>query len=160
VGRDDLMVSLAAAMLQRGALEEAAIQLSSVQDSPDRPAGYAEAIGAIVAAARGDVKRSEELTVATIEGPSTYVDRVLALLARAAARHQDEDDDGRDAALAAARDLIAPTDDQVSRLLIDLVAALCGRGSVVTAERHMRGGGLDPTGWLRAFTLAAHRPVG
>jgi class 3 adenylate cyclase len=160
IGRSDLEVALAAAQLQRGAIDDAAAQLQSVADAADRPGRYAEAVGAIVAAAGGHVDRSEELTDAALTGPSTYLDRLLALLARVAARHQEEDAAGRDEALAEARSLIAPTDDEPSRLLIDLVAALCGRGSVVAAEHHMRGGGLDPTGWLRAFTLAAHRPVG
>ena len=46
-------------------------------------------------------------------------------------------------------------------LMLDLVAALCGRGDVATAQQHLRGSGLDPTGWWTVWALATDRkPVG
>lgn len=156
VGEADLIVSLSLAMLQRGAVAEAASQLLWVEASPTEQFGnYAAAVGSIVAAAQGAVDEAEHLVERTEAGPSTYLDRVYALLARAAVRFQNDDEPGCERALAAARAVVDETDDQPTRLLIDLVAAVCGKGSVADAEAGMRRTGLDPSGWLTAYQLAA-----
>jgi hypothetical protein len=159
VGEADLMVSLALAMLQRGAVDEAASQLSWVEDAgSEHVEHFADAVGAMLAAAMGATERCEQLTAKTLAGRSTYLDRVFALLARAAARTQTNDLDGCDEALAAARAELEPTDDQPARRLVELVAAVCGRSSLADAEDRMRSSGLDPSGWERAWALAV-RPT-
>ncbi|MDH3680096.1 MAG: AAA family ATPase [Acidimicrobiia bacterium] len=156
VGEAELIVSLALAMLQRGAVAEAASQLLWVEASATEQFGnYAAAVGSIVAAAQGAVDEAEQLVERTETGPSTYLDRVFALLARAAVRFRSGDEPGCEGALAAARAVIEETDDQPTRLLIELVAAVCGRGSVAEAEARMRRTGFEPAGWLTAYRLAA-----
>ncbi len=156
VGEADLIVSLALAMLQRGAVAEAASQLLWVEAAEAEQFGhYAASVGAIVAAAQGDLAEADRLVDRTEAGPSTYLDRAFALLARAAVRFQENDLAGCERALAATRAVVEETDDQPTRLLIDLVAAICGKGSVDDAAVRMRRAGLDPAGWLTAYGLAA-----
>ena len=159
VGEIDLIVSLALAMLQRGSVAEAASQLRWVQDASTGTVGFfADAVGAIVAAAQGRLDEAERLAGRTLAGTSTYLDRIYALLTRAGLRTRAGDEAGRDGALAAARAVVERTDDQPTRLLIELVAALYGSGSVVEAEQAVRDGGMDPVGWTTAWTLVA-RPA-
>ncbi|MFV0525341.1 MAG: adenylate/guanylate cyclase domain-containing protein [Acidimicrobiales bacterium] len=161
VGRYDLVVSLAAASLQQGEVATALAQLDSIADGvPLRSGAYASAIGAIAQAAAGDLGRSEALTVEVLSGRGTYLDRVFALAARAACRRQQGDDHGCVQALWAAKAVLEPTDDQPSRYMIDLVAGVCGQSSLPEAQRRMRAAGLEAAGWMAAFDLAAHRPVG
>lgn len=159
VGASDLVVSLALALLQRGAVDEAAAQLEGDDTSrTERFGNYASAVGAIIAAARGRGPEAAELIAATDTGPATYLDRTYAFLAEAALATQARDPVGAERALAAARTVIEETDDQPTRLLIDLVEAVCGRGSVEEAGARLRALGVDPSGWLIAFRLAA-QPV-
>ncbi|MCP3989416.1 MAG: AAA family ATPase [Actinomycetia bacterium] len=153
VGESDLAVSLALAMLQRRAVDEAATQLDWIERS-DGPDHFAEAVGSIITAAAGDLDRSEQYTARTLAGRSTYLDRAFALLSRAVVRARLKDSAGCDEALAAAEAEVAPTDDQPTRLLIDLVAAICGRASLDEAKARMRSSGMDPAGWLIAYGLA------
>jgi class 3 adenylate cyclase/tetratricopeptide (TPR) repeat protein len=156
VGEADLIVSLALAMLQRGAVDEAASQLLWVEASEvDQFGNYAASVGAIVAAAQGDTDEAERLIQRTLAGPSTYLDQVFALLARAAIRFQLGDERGCEQALDDARLIIGETDDQPTWLLLDLVSAVCGKAAIAESESRARSAGLDPTGWLRAFRLAA-----
>lgn len=157
VGETDLVVSLALAMFQRGALTEAAAQLGlDERDEHDEGVGqFADAVGSLVAAALGDVATSEELSRRSLLGSSTYLDRVFALIARAAVRARSLDTVGCDEALAAARVELEPTDDQLTRHLVDLAAAEFGRSSIPEAEARMSSAGMDPSGWALAFGLAA-----
>ena len=155
VGEAELIVSLALAMLQRGATDEAASQLLWVEaSSVDQFGNYAASVGAIVAAAQGETAESERLIQRTLVGPSTYLDRVFALLARASVRFQLGDQEGCEQALDDAQAIVAETDDQPARVLIDLVNAVCGRAALAETDSRARAAGLDPTGWLRAFRLA------
>jgi tetratricopeptide (TPR) repeat protein len=154
VGETDLVVSLALALLQRGAVAEATLQLDWGSEG-EGVAHFANAVGALVAAAAGDLELSEELTGRAVTGQSTYLDRVVALLARATVRARVGDPEGCDAALDGARTEVAMTDDQLTRHLIGLAAAVCGRADLVEAEARMRNRGLDPAGWVNAFSLAA-----
>ena len=156
VGEADLIVSLALAMLQRGAVDEAASQLLWVEASDaDQFGNFAAAVGALVSAAQGETDVAQRLIDRTLVGPSTYLDRIFALLARATVRFQLGDDGGCEQALDDARTLIADTDDQPARMLIRLATAVCGRAALADSDRRARRAGLDPAGWLRAFRLAA-----
>ena len=159
VGEADLVVSLALAMLQRGAVAEAASQLLWVEpaDSP-RSGHYADAVGALVAAAQGDDDGSRALTERTLGGRATYLDKVYALMAQAAVHSKAGDVDGCERALTNARTELATTDDQPTRLLVELAASVF-LGSTEEAEQRMRGGGLDPAGWLLALRRAAGAPT-
>ncbi len=155
VGEADLAVSLALALLQRGAVEEAAGQLSWSGSTTNEPAGrYEEAVAAIIATIKSDHESVERSVQKVLTGGSTYLDRVLALSARAASRLQRGDDAGCDEALAAARAELEPTDDQPSRLILDLVAAFCGRGDLDAAIKRVEGGGFDGVGWRTVWSLA------
>lgn len=158
VGEADLTVSLALAMLQRGAVSEAASQIFW-GDSPDRSKSghYEEAVAALIAAITGQHEQVERSTQRVLGGTSTYLDRMLALSARASSRRRRGDDKGCEEALAAARAEVEATDDQTSRLLLDLASSMCGFGDPAVAEQQMRGSGLDPTGWRRVWELATQR---
>ncbi|MEL7207197.1 MAG: tetratricopeptide repeat protein, partial [Actinomycetota bacterium] len=159
VGETDLLVSLALAMLQRGAVDEASMQL----DGHDWQTGshFASAVGALVAAARGDLARSDSLSRHVLDGRGTYLDRVFAHLARAAVRVRRDDGMGSVEALAQARAELEPTDDQITRRLVDLAGAAFGLASLPDAQSRMRRAGLDVAGWSLAFGLAAStEPVG
>jgi class 3 adenylate cyclase/tetratricopeptide (TPR) repeat protein len=160
VGEIDLIVSLALAMLQRGAVGEAASQLQWVADASSTGAGhFADAVGAMVASAQGRTREAEQLIERTLAGSSTYLDRIFALLARASLCTRAGDLTGRAEALAKAREAVEGTDDQPTRLLIELAAAICGAGSILEAEDRMRAGGLDPIGWSRAWTEVSRPTV-
>ena len=158
VGETDLVVSVALALLQRGAVAEAASQLDW-SGEPEAATGgrYEEAVAAVLAVIEGRPDDAERLVRDVLDGPSTYLDRVLALSARASGRYRNGDQSGADEALAAARAELRPTDDQTSRLLLGLVAALCGQGEVDDAQQRLRGAGLDPTGWWTVWALATDR---
>ena len=158
VGEIDLVVSLALALLQRGAVEEAEQQLEWVT-AGEGIGHFANAVGALVAAAGNDHQFSDELTTRALAGNSTYLDRVVALLARASICCGTGDRVGCDEALAAARAEVEPTDDQLTRHLIELAAGICGQVDLDDATTRMRGAGLDPTGWKTAFDLAVN-PAG
>ncbi len=155
VGEADLTVSLALAMLQRGAVVEAASQIFFGEaQSRSRSGHYEEAVAAIIASITEDHEQVERSTNSVLTGTSTYLDRVLALTARATSRLRRGDSDGCRDSLGVARDEVERTDDQTSRLLLDLAAAMCGLGDIEAAEQQMRGSGLDPTGWRRVWELA------
>lgn len=121
VGEADLAVSLALALLQRGAVDEAMDQLAWPGSLDSEPAGrYEEAVAAIIAAIQGRHEAVERSAHNVLTNGSTYLDRVLALSARAASRLQRGDDAGCDTALANAWAELEPTDDQTSRLLSTL----------------------------------------
>ncbi|MGF1595651.1 MAG: adenylate/guanylate cyclase domain-containing protein [Acidimicrobiales bacterium] len=156
VGEADLVMSLALALLQRGAVDEAASQLLWAETTENPRAGhFANAVGSLVAAAQGDQELALRLVALTLTEGSTYLDRVYALLAQAAVCVAAGDIDGGDQALAAARAELAATDDQVSRLLVDLAASLYLRSSSAEAEQRMRSAGMDPAGWVMALRRAA-----
>ncbi len=155
VGEADLTVSLALAMLQRGAVVEAESQLSWADSAPGARSGhYEQAVASLIAVIQGRPEDVERSVQAVLSGTSTYLDRTLALTARAAGRHRRGDDLGCEEALSAARAELEPTDDQTSRLLLDLAAAMCGLGDPDFAEQQMRGSGLDPAGWRMVWDLA------
>lgn len=156
VGEADLTVSLALAMLQRGAVSEAASQIFW-GDSPSSLATgghYEQAVAALISAITGQHEEAERSIQSVLSGTSTYLDRILALSARACSRRRRGDDAGSEEALAAARAELEPTDDHTSRLLLDLASAMCGLGDIAAAEQQLRGSGLDPTGWRRVWELA------
>ncbi len=155
VGEADLTVSLALAMLQRGAVGEAESQLSWADSAPgDRGGHYEHAVAALIAVIQGRPEDVERCVQNVLSGASTYLDRTLALTARAAGRCRRGDDLGCEEALSAARAELEETDDQTSRLLLDLAAAMCGLGDPDLAEQQMRGIGLDPAGWRMVWNLA------
>ena len=162
LGESDLAVSLALALLQRGAIAEAASQLAWIDVDSNESADrsnldmYAQAVGAIIAAAQGDTELVDQRAEAVLVGSSTYLDRVFALLAKAAAAYQSRDQSDPAAYLDLARSELVGTDDRVSPLIVDLVAAVCGLESVVEAEARLRGIGVDPAGWRQAWSLAAN----
>ena len=160
VGEADLAVSLALALLQRGAVEEAEAQLSWSGSDESPPSGrYEEAVAATIAAIQGHHESVERSVQNVLTDNSTYLDRVLALSARAASRLQRGDAAGCDQALDDAVAELAPTDDQTSRLLLDLVMAHCGRGDVTAAEQRLRGSGIDGQGWRTVWSMATTRSV-
>ena len=157
VGETDLAVSVALALLQRGAVSEAATQLEWVGDSDHAGGRYEQAVGALVAVIQDRHEEAERAVAQVLRGPSTYLDRTLALTARASGRFRRGDQAGADEALASARAELRPTDDQISRLLLGLVAALCGQGDVDEARQRLRSAGVDPTGWWTVWSLATDR---
>ncbi|MEM7274496.1 MAG: adenylate/guanylate cyclase domain-containing protein [Actinomycetota bacterium] len=155
VGEADLMVSMTLALLQRGAVAEAATQLSWTDGSKSERRGqFEQSMAALLAAVEGRYDAVERSVQTVIAGHSTYLDRVLALVARAAARHATDDLPARDRALAAAWAELDGTDDQTSRLVLALFGALVGRGDPLAAEQAMRARGLDPAGWRTAWSAA------
>ena len=155
IGEADLMVSMSLALLQRGAVPEAAAQLSWTDEPKSTRSGHFEqSVLALLSAVQGDHEQVERSVQVVVAGQSTYLDRVLALAARAAVRHANGDTDARDRALAAAWAELDETDDQTSRLVLALFAALAGRGDVGAAEQAMRARGLEPAGWRTAWSAA------
>lgn len=167
VGEPDLLVAVALALLQRGALPEAASQLAWLDDV-DRTdgestgtissskSGFAMAVKAIVAASEGRGADALTWTEAVHAGPSTYLDRTLAELAAVAVHHQADDAELVAESLERARSLVSSTDDRVTPLLVELVAALSGRADLRSAEAVLASRGIDPTGWSRLWTGAVH----
>ncbi|MEM9566584.1 MAG: AAA family ATPase, partial [Actinomycetota bacterium] len=157
VGETDLAVSVALALLQRGAVAEAATQLDWQGEAEGASGRYEEAVAAVLAVIQGRHEDAERAVRSVLAGPSTYLDRNLAWSARASSRFRLGDREGAEEALASARAELRPTDDQISRLLLGLVAALCGQGGVDEAQQRLRSAGLDPTGWWTVWALATDR---
>ena len=159
VGEADLVASLALAMLQKGAVSEAAheISLGGGLGADSGGGHYANAVAALVAVTQGKLAEAEDFAAKPLGGNSTYLDRVIAHLTLAAVHHrrhnQHECVSSVDAALAE----VAPTDDQPTRLLVDLVSAIAGRSSLNDAIHRMRRGGMDPSAWTTAWTQAFSR---
>jgi class 3 adenylate cyclase/tetratricopeptide (TPR) repeat protein len=155
VGEADLMVSMALALLQRGAVAEAATQLSWANGPRSSRSGHFEqAVSALIASVQGRFDDMERNVQSVIAGHSTYLDRVLALAARAAGKHTMGDTDARDRAFAAAWEELDATDDKTTRLILALLAALCGHGDIEAATQAMRSQGLEPSGWRTAWSAA------
>ncbi len=169
VGEPDLVVSLALALLQRGALAEASSQLAWLDDIDDPSnnhefstsgsSGFAMAVKAVIAASESRHADALLWVARVDEGPSTYLDRTLAQLAGVAVHFQAGDEEQVTAGLGRARALVSSTDDRITPLLVELVAALCGRGDGRAAEAVLASRGIDPTGWTRLWTGAV-RPSG
>ncbi len=159
LGASDLSVSLALALLQRGAVEEAEEQLEWVGDvesklGEDGYNSYALAVAAIISAASGALDVTESRGERVLEGVSTYLDRVFALLALAARDARLADFSGVDEYLAKARKIVAGTDDLLTPLMIDLAGGVFGRNSLGDAEAALRAADVDPDGWRRVWTLS------
>ncbi len=156
VGEADLIVSVSLALLQQGAVGEAGSQLAWFDGSDSRRVDFfADAVRALLAAVEGRLDDAEAAVERVLNGRSTYLDRINAHLVRACAAFQAANDAGVDAALDDARRIVDLTDDRMSRWLIDLVSGICGRGDQSVAERHMAKAGLDPTGLVATWRLAA-----
>ncbi len=165
VGERDLLVSVALALLQRGAVDEAASQLAWLDEAPeigapslatsgDSNSGFAMAVKAVVAAAQGRGSDGLELVEKLLVGTSTYLDRVLGHLAAVAIHQQAGRTDQVTEELGRARALVASTDDRLTPLLIELVAALCDRGDLRAAESVLASRGVDPSGWTTLWRRA------
>ncbi len=156
VGEADLIVSMSLALLQRGAVDEAASQLAWVDGSDTRRVDFfADAVRAMLASAGGRLEHAEAAAQRVLDGRSTYLDRIHAHLVWACVHRQRNDEPATDRALDDARQIVNATDDRMSRWLIDLVAGICGRGETGEAERHMVNAGLDPSGLITAWRLTA-----
>ncbi len=154
LGEADLAVGLALAMLQRGAVDEAAAQLAWADSDGAGLEMFVQAVGSIVAAAQGDLALVGRRAAAVLAGASTYLDQVLALLAKAAAAYQLGEQGETEELISQARAVLSTTDDCITPLLVDLLAALCGLTSLPHTEVRMRGLGIDPAGWRQVWESA------
>jgi len=156
LGETDLAVSVALAMLQRGAVEEAATQLAWLEHVPEQSNMYARAVEAIAAAARGDLQLARTRAGEVVGSQaSTYLDVAFAHLAIAAVHRQQNDQVSCELALASAKASVAGTQDVVMPLIIAMAEAVNGFGNVAHTEIKFRGLGLEPEGWRRAWQMAA-----
>lgn len=161
LGASDLSVSLALALLQRGALEEAEGQLDWVPDSGTSVPGdddynsYALAVAAIIAVASDDLVVAKQRAERVINGVSTYLDRTLAYLALAARAARLADLAEVDRNLEHARALLRETDDLLTPLMIDLAGGVLGRNDLQEAEAALLTAEVDPAGWRKVWLLAA-----
>jgi hypothetical protein len=155
VGGSELVASLALALLQRGSVDEAAAQLSLV-DPAHAEHMYQSSVGALVSAAQGDVAGTHLWADRVMEGRSTYLDKVKALIARAGAQYQSGQVEECDQTIAAGWAILRGTDDRLSPLLFEMVVALLGRGSIEEAEHKLLSLGVDPAGWKKAFGLVVN----
>ena len=156
LGETDLAVSVALAMLQRGAVQEAAVQLAWLEHVPEHSNMYARSVEAITAVACGDLGLARLRSGEVIESPAaTYLDVAFAHLALAALHRQLNDPISCELALASAKESVTGTDDVVMPLIIAMAEAVNGFGNVAHTEIQFRGLGLDPQGWRRAWQMAA-----
>ncbi len=158
LGARDLSVSLALALLQRGALEEAEQQLHWIDEDESESGvddynSYALAVSAMIAAAKGDLLATEERARRVLEGTSTYLDRVFARLALALRDSILSDQSGIDHQLEAARSIVRGTDDLLTPLMIDHAGGVLGRNDLEKAEAALRAADVDPDGWNRVWSL-------
>lgn len=156
VGESDLTVSLALAFLQRGSVAEATSQISWIDSFEKAPPNmYAEAVGAMVAAASHAPDVAERKAATVLAGPATYMDQTLAHLSCAAVANAAGRSTEVDEHLAEARRALENTDDLITPTIVDLLAAVCGRAPIDEAEDAMRQLGLDPAGWRMAWSMAS-----
>ena len=159
VGEADLVVSIALAMLQRGSVEEAASQLSWTQPSPTGAVDfYGLAVGAIVAAVQGRPEAVEEAASQILADGSTYLDRVFVLMAKAAVAVQAKDHGGVGQAVDAATEELRSTDDETTRLIVELASAVFTSSDIAPVVQKMRRVGIDPTSWITVWELASLSP--
>lgn len=169
IGTLDLEVSLGMAQLQLGKADEAVAALEAVwqheQQAATRPMSLYLASSlalAYVAVGRTD-DALEQARVALATGTGTYLDVRTALLARAFAFCRQGDRAAMEAAFAQALVNIDGTDSRLSQAIVRLAHAIGAEacdspevGSLHTeAEAALTALGARPTGWERAFRLAA-----
>ncbi len=159
VGDRDLVVSIALALLQRGSVHQAISQLGVLAPTEDHSGlqpieTYANAVGALLAAAAGQQELGMQRADRILSSNGSYLDRVLAHLARGAIAAQGGRPGDRDQSLADARSVLAETDDRITPLLVDLAEGVFSRSEPGQAEAALINLGLDPTGWLRALRCA------
>ncbi len=162
LGDRDLIVSLALALLQRGAVHEAMSQLELLisagapgAESVLHPTEtYANAVGALLAAAAGQPELGLQRADRILASNGSYLDRVFAHLARAAIGVQTGHRADADSALGDARRELAETDDRVTPLLVELADGVFSETDSGPIESALLGLGIDPTGWLRALRCA------
>lgn len=175
IGTLDLEVSLGMAQLQLGNPEEAVAALEAVweheQQAATRPMSlYLTSSLALAYVAAGRVEDAlERARVALATGTGTYLDVRTALLARAFAFCRQGDRAAMEAAFAQALVNIDGTDSRLSQAIVRLAHAIgaeaCESPEVTSlhteAEAALTALGARPTGWERAFRLAADvSPVG
>ncbi len=160
LGESDLSVAVAMAMIQSGHVEEAEAQIAWAFDgsSSDRVHTHALAVGAAVASALGHFDVAHERAAVVLASEATYLDRLLANLADAAASCAEGEAAQAQLSLAAARDVLAATDDRVSPLLVALVEAIITDGDVDAVLHEIIVTGINPAGWRRCWTMAANKP--
>jgi class 3 adenylate cyclase/tetratricopeptide (TPR) repeat protein len=160
VGTIDIGVSVALAHLQLADPEAAAEELAPLSTQPRHAqARYPGAVRAVLAAIESRFDDVEAEVDGVLSDPATYLDRTVALAARASARFRQGDQVGADRALEQAWLEVRPSDDEPSRLILELATAACGRGRIESAEHQMRSSGLDPSGWSTVWRQATGRPL-
>lgn len=156
LGQAEIAVGVALALAQRGSLEEAAELLDRVL--ADRANGSAWAARAMVAAGQQDRERLEESLQRLEDAVGvTYHDRALAAIAAGLSGAGSVGERFK-----AARDLLDPTDDVLTRAVLTLAEATVAEavGSEDAAEARSRAErawthlGVDPVGWRRLFEFA------
>ena len=161
----DLLGSVAVALLQLGSVEAAATQIDTMLAEHARSGASASvpafllAVGAMTAVASGDPELADRRVDLALAGAPTYLDEVLALGARAAARFREGDDAGVMGALQAAHDRLLVTDDRITPAVLAVLAALLTGVSHVDAEARLSSLGARPTGWLTLWSLTAGLPL-
>jgi class 3 adenylate cyclase/tetratricopeptide (TPR) repeat protein len=158
VGFHDGAVARALLDLQRGDVDASSEQLEAmVGELGESANGYAWSAVAFARAARADIDgaRIAARTAASLPS-STFSDRVMAATARMLASARAGDADEADAALAEAKEVLAATDDRLSRGLLSLAAvradAALGRPVAPGAGSEIAA---DSPGWDEAYRLAA-----
>lgn len=169
IGTLDLEVSLGMAQLQLGQADEAVAALEAVwqheQQAATRPMSlYLASSLALAYAAVGRTEDAlEQARVALARGTGTYLDVRTALLARAFAFCRQGDRAAMEAAFAQALVNIDGTDSRLSQAIVRLAHAIgaeaCDSPEAASlhteAEAALTALGARPTGWERAFRLAA-----
>ena len=161
VGADDPMVALGMMALQQGDVETAAKHFERSREGSDNP--NVVSAQALLAAATGSGRAAVLAERVHSLAGATYLDQALAdvgaaLEAGASGRHIDAA-----SLIGAARSLVASTGDLIARATVELAAAEVARRAgdaeapdvALRARQQFAELGVDPTGWVRAFGLAA-----
>jgi tetratricopeptide (TPR) repeat protein len=150
--------------LQDGDGERARLLL----DHPGARGAYADSVRALALCATGEIDEARRAAdAAVIEPGVTYLDVVIASLARACALARAGSTDLALAALVEARVGADATDDKVAQLLVRLAelevrlaATLPSDDLIWFVDERIADLGADPAGWRRAIRLALGSSVG
>jgi tetratricopeptide (TPR) repeat protein len=158
IGFTDCLVGEALLHLQRGDAARSHAVLEPIAARQGAMAsGYVRSALALVRAARGDVAGAHEAAESMATSASTtFSDHLTVATALALASARAGDGEAADGHLAAAREILEPTDDRHGRNLLALAAATVDRalGRPVAPGAGVEAAAASP-GWATAYRLVA-----
>jgi class 3 adenylate cyclase/tetratricopeptide (TPR) repeat protein len=163
-GATDLLVTRGTALLQLGKVSEAVELLAATVESAREagPRAEAQAALALAYAADGRTADARRTAAEVLGGQRSYLDRVLAGMAEAAAAARDGDEPAAVAAIDRTTRIVESTQDRLSAAIVararasvlEALGTPFAAGAAADAAERFAALGIEAPGWDRAIRLA------